>query len=131
MVDPKTVFLFISIKQIVEICKVDVTTARRWKRGATCPPQHVLQYLHARTHQDLGFIDPEWRGWVLRSGKLISPEGWEMSMSDVLASRLHEAQLAAWRLEVTKMRAQLAEAERQGYEDQPTPDSWDVQILAG
>ena len=54
-----------------------------------------------------------------------------MSMSDVLASRLHEAQLAAWRLEVAKMKTQLAEAERQGYEDQPTPDCWDVQILVG
>ena len=47
-------------------------------------------------------------------------------MSDVLASRLHEAQLAAWRREVRVMKAQLAEMERGGYEDQPTIDSWDV-----
>jgi hypothetical protein len=91
----------------------------------------VLRYLSARWHEDLAFLDPAWRGWKLRGGCLISPEGWQMTMSDVLASRLHEAQLAAWRIEVAKMKALLAEAERQGYEDQPTPDSWDVRILTG
>lgn len=131
MLDPKTVFFAIPIKQIVEICGVDITTARRWKRGASCPPQHVLRYVHARWTDDLGFLDSEWRGWKLRRGNLISPEGWEITMSDVLASRLHEAQLAAWRLEVTKMREQLVEAQRQGFEDQPTPEEWDVQILVG
>jgi hypothetical protein len=131
MLDPKEVFFAIPIKQIVEICGVDITTARRWKRGATCPPQHMLRYLSARYYEDLGFLDPDWRGWKLRRGNLISPEGWEMTMGDVLASRLHEAQLACWRLEVSKMRTQLTEAERQGYEDQPTPDCWDVQILVG
>lgn len=131
MLDPKEVFFGIPIKQIVEICQVDVTTARRWVRGATCPPQHVLLYLHARYYQDLGVIDPDWRGWKLRHGCLISPEGWQMTMGDVLASRLHEAQLAAWRLEVGNLRAQLLEAQRQGYEDQPLPTEWDVQILVG
>lgn len=131
MLDPKTVFSYLSIKQIVELCGVDVTTARRWKRGAICPPKYVLEYLHAKDQGDLGFIDPAWRGWRLRDGCLVSPEDWEMTMSDVLASRLHEAQLAAWRAEVRKIKEQLAEAERQGYEDQPLPDEWDVHILTG
>lgn len=131
MLDPKEVFFAIPIKQIVEICRVDVTTARRWKRGATRPPQHVLRYLSARWHEDLAFLDPAWRGWKLRGGCLISPEGWQMTMSDVLASRLHEAQLASWRIEVSRLRAQLADAQAQGYEDQPKPEDWEVQILAG
>jgi hypothetical protein len=80
---------------------------------------------------DLGFLDPAWRGWRLKDGHLLSPESWELSMGDVLASRLHEAQLAAWRKEVRDMKALVAEYERGGYEDQPTPDSWDVQILTG
>jgi hypothetical protein len=45
-----------------------------------------------------------------------------MTMSDVLASRLHEAQLSAWRQEERTMKARLADLERGGYDDQPTPD---------
>ena len=131
MIDPKNLFSYLPIKQIAEICGVDITTARRWKRGAICPPQHVLDYLHAKATGNLGFIDPAWRGWVLRNGHLVSPEGWEMSMSDVLASRLHEAQLAAWRLEVAKMRAELAAAQVKQLDEQPRPEDWDLEILAG
>lgn len=118
MLDPKTILSGLSIKKIVEVCQVDATTARRWKRGAICPPQSALSLLTG----DLGFLDPAWAGWNLIRGHLVSPEGWEISMSDVLASRLHEAQLAAWRKEVRDMKALVAEYERGGYEDQPNPD---------
>ena len=81
---------------------------------------------------DLGVFDSEWSGWIVRRGKLYSPEGWEVSMSNVLASRLHEIQLAAWRTEVQRMKARIAELEAGGIlDEQPTPDQWDVQILAG
>lgn len=118
MLDPKDVLFGIPVKEIARICQVDITTARRWKRGAICPPQSALSLLAA----DLGFFDPEWRGWKLRRGCLYSPEGWEIRMSDVLASRLHEAQLREWRLQVQIMKAKVAELERGGYEDQPNPD---------
>lgn len=127
MLDPKEVLYGIPIKEIARICSVDITTARRWKRGAICPPQSALALLAG----DLGFFDPAWRGWRLSQGFLWSPEKWRISMSDVLASRLHEAQLAAWRSEVRRMQLIVAELERGGYEDQPTPDAWDVQILTG
>lgn len=121
----------IPVRHLVEICHIDITTARRWRRGSNLPPPYVLDFVNAKLTADLSFLDPAWRGWVLRKGHLISPEGWEMSMSDVLASRLHEAQLAAWRLEVRKLKEQLANAELNRLEEQPTPDQWDVQILAG
>jgi hypothetical protein len=131
MLDPKDVFFGLSINRIVELCGVDVTTARRWKRRAICPPQYVLEFIQAKDQGDLGFLDPAWRGWKLRNGCLWSPESWEIRMSDVLASRLHEAQLAAWREEVRRMKAELAKAQVDRLEEQPTPDSWDVQILVG
>lgn len=121
----------IPINRLVEICHIDITTARRWRRGSNLPPPYVLAYVNAKLTADLSFLDPAWRGWMLREGHLISPEGWEISMSDVLASRLHEAQLAAWRVEVRKLKEQLANAELNRLEEQPTPDQWDVQILAG
>jgi len=124
-------FSEIPIKYLVEVCGVDITTARRWRRGSNLPPAYVLDFVNAKSRGDLGFLDPAWRHWVLRGGHLISPEGWELSMSNVLASRLHEAQLAAWRNEVRNLRAELANAELARLEEQPTPDQWDVQILAG
>jgi hypothetical protein len=127
MLDPKEILYGRPIKEIAALCGVDLTTARRWKRGAICPPQSALAILSG----DLGFFDPAWRNWKLANGCLYSPEGWEMRMSDVLAARLHEAQLAAWRLEVRKLKAELAEAQSTHLEEQPTPDQWEVQILAG
>lgn len=118
MLDPKDILFGLHVKEIARICQVDLTTARRWKRGAICPPQSALSLLSG----DLGFFDPDWRGWKLRRGCLYSPEGWEIRMSDVLASRLHEAQLREWRLQVQIMKAKVAELERGGYEDQPNPD---------
>jgi hypothetical protein len=127
MLDPKTVLFGLSIKHIVDVCGVDVTTARRWKRGAICPPQSALAILTG----DLGFLDPAWRGWNLIRGHLVSPENWEISINDVLASRLKDAQVRAYQAEVRKLRYELAEAERGGYEDQPTVDQWELEILVG
>lgn len=121
----------IPIKDLVRYCHVDVTTARRWHRGSNLPPGYVLEYLNAKLLGDLGFLDPSWRGWKLREGFLYSPESWRISMYDVLACRLHEAQLAAWRLEVSKLKVLLANAEVNRLEEQPTPDQWDVEISFG
>jgi len=46
---------------------------------------------------NLGCLDPAWRGWVLRAGKLISPEGWEATPQDVLSLPSLRAQLAMYR----------------------------------
>lgn len=116
----------ISVKDLVAICGVDITTARRWRRGSNLPPSYVLDFVNAKKFGDLGFLDPAWRGWVLRQGHLVSPENWMMSMSDVLASRLHEAQLAAWRHEVTKVKAELANALVNHLEEQPLADDWAI-----
>jgi hypothetical protein len=125
MATPENPLFGFSVKEIARVCRVDITTARRWKRGAICPPIGAVALLEG----DLGFLDPAWRGWVLRHGHLISPENWSMSMSDVLASRLHEAQLAAWRAEVSKMRAELANALVNRLEEQPRPEDWELEIL--
>ncbi len=45
---------------------------------------------------DLGCFDPAWRGWILRGGKLISPEGWEVTAGDVMSLPLLRAQIAGY-----------------------------------
>lgn len=114
----------ISVKDLVAICHIDITTARRWRKGSNLPPSYMLDFINAKKFGDMGFLDPAWRGWRLIRGCLYSPESWEMTMSDVLASRLHEAQLAAWRNEVAKMRAELANALVNRLEEQPLAEEW-------
>lgn len=80
---------------------------------------------------DLGLFDRDWTGWIIREGKLISPEGWEATPGNVLATRLHAAQLAVYQAENRRLKAELAEAAVNKLEEQPRPEDWDVQILAG
>lgn len=122
----------VPIKDLVRLCGIDITTARRWRRGSNLPPPYVLAYVNAKITLDLSFLDPAWSGWILKEGHLYSPEGWRLSMGAVLAARLHEAQLAAWRGEVRKLKAQLADAELNRLEEQPTPEELgEIQIRVG
>lgn len=63
---------------------------------------------------DLGCFDPAWSGWTLRAGKLVSPEGWELTAGDALSLPLLRAQLAAY---------QAKERQVLGMDEQPLPGS--------
>ena len=93
---------------IAQLCRVNVATARRWKRGASRMPETAKMILTA----DLGNLDPAFRGWRVLGGKLISPEGWEATPADVLCLPLLRAQVAAY---------QARERQVQGMEEQPRP----------
>jgi hypothetical protein len=86
----------IPAEEIARVCHVCVTTARRWKRGTRCAPKSALLLLRG----DLSAFDPQWRGWQARGGKLISPEGWEITVGDVLALPLMHQRLAAYKVEL-------------------------------
>jgi hypothetical protein len=94
--------------EIARLCRVDVATARRWKRGATRISEAAKMILTG----DLGAFDPAFRGWKLRDGKLISPEGWEATAGDILSIPLLRAQISAYQ---AKLR--MTEA----IENQPLP----------
>jgi uncharacterized protein DUF3653 len=79
----------------------------RWKRGETRPPQTALMILS----ENLGCFDPAWRGWLLRNGKLISPEGWAVTTGDVLALPLLRAQIAGYQAKERQMLAMDAQPE--------------------
>jgi hypothetical protein len=83
----------ININELARICHVSIKTATRWKNGTTCPPMSARLLLTG----DLKCLDPAWSGWVVRKGVLISPEGWEITMNDVLAVPLLRAQIEAYK----------------------------------
>lgn len=106
----------ISIKEIARICQVSEKTAGRWKAGTACPPKTALWVLTG----DLGYLGAPWKGWLIRGANLLSPEGWEITKNDVLASPLLRAQLAAYQSENRGLKAELAA--REGPQvDQPMP----------
>lgn len=122
MADPSSPCYGLSTKDIARICKVDLATARRWKRGATCLPETARMILEG----DLGCMDPAWRGWRLSRGTLISPENWIATPGDVLSIQLTQAQLAAYRHENKALRIALDEADIP--EAQPLPGQWEIAL---
>jgi Phage protein len=98
----------IPVETIALLCKVHIRTARRWKNGERKMPETARMILAG----DLGAFDPAWRGWAFRDGKLISPEGWEVSPGDVLSLQLMRAQISAY---------QAKERQIAALEEQPLP----------
>jgi hypothetical protein len=98
----------IPAETIARLCKVCITTARRWKKGRRRMPETARMILAG----DLGAFDHAWRGWAFRDGKLISPDGWEASPGDVMSISLMRAQISAY---------QAKERQIQALEEQPLP----------
>jgi hypothetical protein len=93
---------------IARICGVDVATARRWKRGTRRMPESARKILAC----DLGCFAQSWRGWAIRGGKLVSPEGWQLEPGDVLSIPLMRAQISAY---------QAKERSANALDEQPLP----------
>lgn len=114
----------LSASYIARICRVDLATARRWKRGATCPPYTALVLIKG----DLSGFGPQWRGWTMRAGRIVSPEGWAATPGDVMMVQLAQLQLGDYRAENRELKRRLAELE---FEEQPLPTAWEIEIKAG
>jgi hypothetical protein len=91
----------IPAETIMALCKVSRRTAKRWKTGQRRMPETARMILAA----DLGCFDPAFRGWSIRDGKLISPEGWEASAGDILTIPLMRAQISAYQAKVRVVQA--------------------------
>src|SRR5450755_559600 len=102
----------IPAEEIARRCRVDVATARRWKRGVRCPPRTALMILL----EDLGCFDPAWKGWRIRDGQLISPEGWAATPGEILALPLMRAQIISYQRD-----QRIAKAKLDALEAQPEP----------
>lgn len=119
---PMTCAYGIPAEEIAERCGVDLSTARRWKTGASRIPHAAQLVLEA----DLGAFSKAARGWRIAGEELISPEGWQVRLSEVRALPLMRQQITTYQSELR----QYQERENQ-IEEQPVPDQWDVQIVAG
>jgi hypothetical protein len=66
--------------------------------------------------EDLGCFDPAWKGWRIRDGQLVSPEGWVAIPGDILAIPLMRAQIASYQRD-----QRIAKAKFDALEEQPEP----------
>ena len=60
--------------EIARHCRVSIRTARRWHAAGRMPYGAALA-LSARFARLLAPEDPEWSGWRLEAGAIVSPEG--------------------------------------------------------
>jgi transcriptional regulator with XRE-family HTH domain len=97
----------IPAEEIARRCGVSLKTAQRWKRGATRMPKTSAMILAG----DLGCFDPAWKGWILRKGQIISPEGWAVTPGDLLALPLMRSQITAYQAEQRRVQAMEAQPE--------------------
>ena len=103
----------LSSSYLAQLCQVDLSTARRWKRGAICPPKTALMIVR----RDLGCFSDYWSGWTINGEDLVSPYGWTVNRNDALVVPLMHSQIAALRAKV----ADLEASEHDGLEEQPEP----------
>ena len=86
----------VSAERIVEICRVHLTTARRWKRGEE-PPFTALELIQLHEGGELGVVDLKWAGWRMRGGKLISDDrASEFTPGEVRAIPFMKMQIASY-----------------------------------
>ena len=65
---------------------------------------------------DLGCLEPAWKGWRIRDGQLISPEGWAATPGEILALPLMRAQITSYQRD-----QRIAKAVVDALEEQPEP----------
>ena len=110
---PHSAVYGIPVKELARICHVDLSTARRWKRGAICPPYCAIQILT----RDLGCFAAEWRGWTINGEDLVAPDGWTVNRNDALIVPLMHGQISALRAETVRLKEELDNM----IEEQPLP----------
>lgn len=96
----------LTAEAIAERAGVDVSTARRWKSGRSRIPRSAQLLLEA----DLGAFSRAARGWKIDQEELVSPEGWRISLSEVLAVPLMRQQIATYQALQRAQREAEAEA---------------------
>lgn len=75
---------------------------------------------------DLGCLDKAWQGWRVRNGWLISPEAWEIKISDVLSVPILRQRLAAYVTELNRLQAAPVVPQ---LPEQPMPDAFPAWIF--
>jgi hypothetical protein len=78
---PLSIFNSYSPELIAQWCGVSLKTASLYKAGVRKPSRQALRLFSL--HRDGRVLTPDWRGWCVRDGKLIDPEGNETNQGQL------------------------------------------------
>lgn len=93
---------------VARLCGVHRTTVLRWKAGQVrCPGSAVAMMRNYLEGHNPG---PEWQGWRMVGGDLISPAGDRFTPGDILASPWERAALESTQKRMRLLEAQLIQA---------------------
>lgn len=70
---PLSMFYGYSAEEIAQWCGVSIKTAELYKSGARKPSRAALRLFSL--HRDGRVLGNDWRGWSVRNGKLVDPDG--------------------------------------------------------
>ncbi|HFQ5220714.1 TPA: DUF3653 domain-containing protein, partial [Vibrio vulnificus] len=73
----------LSKNQAVELCFKSMRTITRWDAGQEIPPE-CRRLMKLYSCADLEAINESWRGWQIRQGKLITPNGWSLTPDRII-----------------------------------------------
>jgi hypothetical protein len=92
----------LSNNELVKLTGAHITSVRRWRRLKAMPVHvsRLLEFVALNKLDGLG-----WVGWKLKNGKLISPDGLEVSPGEVQAIQLRQQQLAHYQANERKWKA--------------------------
>lgn len=109
-----------SAEVIAEKCRVDVSTARRWKKGSSAIPYSA----NALMEGDLGALDRAWVGWRIIDGKLISPEQLVATPGEVRAIPFKDILIGSLREDARQLKEALEKEKGLAITNQPEPEEW-------
>ena len=75
---------------------------------------------------DLGCFSPEWRGWVIRHGKLISPEGLAATPGEVRGIPYMSSVIATYQAEFRRLRDEADGLDEQPEATEEFPAIWGI-----
>lgn len=83
--DAEILFGTRTAQEIADATGVDVTTARRWRRGAVTPPPPMVALLRLMLHGDLGALSRAWKDWFVQGEELHGPDGLRFRPGEIMA----------------------------------------------
>jgi hypothetical protein len=83
-----------SAEALAKLTGARMRTVQRWRQRNQAPAW-VLRVLEIVVRAQLGQLHPDWDGWTLHAGKLVSPEGCAFTPGEVRAIPIRFQQIAA------------------------------------
>lgn len=74
----------LSIEETAKLCFKSVRTVTDWDNGKPIPPE-CRRLMKIYSGRDLEALHDDWRGWKIKQGELITPNGWTLTPDRIIS----------------------------------------------